>query len=167
MDSRVDDFELTADVDVAGQAHSSLMLAFSSAQVPGAAIAQLQLTGEGNAARHALALTTTTSVGTAELGLIGKVANPWTRGFAWSFELDKATHRVPGARPVGAPRTCHWPRHEDGSRARPRPAGRATRRSFASTGTRGPARTEAQFALSQLRFDYFAALLADARAARR
>ena len=95
MDSKVDSFELTADVDLGGKAHSSLMLAVSSAQMPGAAIAELQLTGEGNAARHALALSTTTSVGAAELGLSGKVADPWTRGFAWSFELDKATVAPP------------------------------------------------------------------------
>ena len=160
MDSKVDSFELTADVDLGGKAHSSLMLAVSSAQVPGAAIAQLQLTGEGNAARHALALTTTTSVGTAELGLTGTVTDPWTRGFAWSFELDKATIAYPELAPWGL---------------REPVAGRVTRTEaeldqacwqsgtaeLCAAGTSGSAGTEAQFALSQLRFDYFAALLTE------
>ena len=160
MESRVDDFELTADVDVAGKAHSSFMLAFSSAQVPGAAIAQLQLTGEGNAARHALALTTTTSVGTAELGLIGKVADPWTRGFAWSFELEKATIAYPELAPWGLrePATGRVTRTEA---ELDRACWQSDTAELCVAGTRGPARTEAQFALSQLRFDYFAALLAE------
>ena len=160
MESRVDDFELTADVDVAGKAHSSLALAVSSAQVPGAAIAQLQLTGEGNAARHALALTTTTSVGTAELRLTGNVADPWTRGFAWSFELDTATIAYPELAPWGLrePATGRVTRTEA---ELDQACWQSDTAELCIEGTRGAARTQAQFALSQLRFDYFAALLAE------
>ena len=115
---RVDDFELTADVDVAGQAHSSLALAVSSAQVPGVAIAQLQLTGEGNAARHALALHDDDE-------RRRRGARPDRHGrrsvdarFRVDLRARQGDARVPGARAVGAPRTCHRPRHEDRSRAR-------------------------------------------------
>ena len=121
--------------------------------------AQLQLTGEGNAARHALALTTTTSVGTAELGLTGKVADPWTRGFAWSFELDTATIAYPELAPWGLrePVTGRVTRTEAELDQACWQSGTAE---LCVEGTRGPASTQAQFALSQLRFDYFAALLA-------
>ena len=39
--------------------------------------------------------------------------------FRVELRARQGNDRVPGARPVGAPRTCHRPRHEDGSRARP------------------------------------------------
>ena len=58
MGSEVDAIELDADVDVAGKAHSTFALNVSAAEVEGVAIPQLRLTGEGNAARHALALST-------------------------------------------------------------------------------------------------------------
>ncbi|HVJ30581.1 MAG TPA: hypothetical protein VNA66_09765, partial [Gammaproteobacteria bacterium] len=93
--SAVDDIELDADVDVSGKAHSTVTLKVSAAEVEGVAISQLELTGEGNAARHALALSATTSVGDAKLGLTGTVADPWTRGFAWTFALDEATLAYP------------------------------------------------------------------------
>ncbi len=159
MDFGVDDVELTTDVDIAGKAHSSLALAVSSAQMPGAAIRQLQLTGEGNAARHALALTTTTSVGTAELALTGKVADPWTRGFAWSFELDTATVAYPKLAPwsLREPVTGQVTNTEAELHQACWQSGSAE---LCVEGTRGATSTQAQFALSQLRFDYVAALLA-------
>jgi translocation and assembly module TamB len=158
--SDVDDFELAADVDVAGKGQSSLALAVTSARVQGIEIQQLRLTGDGDAARHGVALTATTSVGNAELALTGNVADPWTRRFAWSFALDTATLAYPELAP--------W-------RLREPAAGRITQaeaeiaQACWQSGTadlcigasRGRDRTEARLALSNLRFDYFAALLAE------
>ena len=159
MGSGVDGLELSADVDVAGKAQSSLALAASSARVPGTEIQHLQLTAAGNAARHELALSTTTDVGNAELELTGNITNPWTREFVWSFEVGTAT--------LAYAKLAPW-------RLRERAAGRVTRTDaelaracwqsgmaeLCVEGKRERDRTAAQFALSQLPFDYFAPLLA-------
>jgi translocation and assembly module TamB len=159
MDSKIDDVELDADVDVAGKASSSLTLNVSAAEVQGVAIPQLQLTGNGSAERHALALSTTTSAGSAELALTGAVAKPWTRGFAWSFALDEATLAYPGLAPW-ALREPATGRVTSTSAELARSCWQSSTAELCVEGTRGPKSTQAQFALSALRFDYFAALLA-------
>jgi translocation and assembly module TamB len=159
MGSEVDDVELTADVDMAGKARSSLALDVSAAELQGVEIPQLQLTGEGNAAEHALTLSTTTSVGNARLGLTGRVGAPWTPRFEWSFALDEATLAYPELAP--------WMLREPATGRVTRTEAELARSCWQSgtaelcvDGTRGPKSTQAQFALSQLGFDYFAALLA-------
>lgn len=158
MGSEIDAIELDADVDVSGKARSTLALTVTAAEVEGVAIPQLRLTGEGNAARHALALSTTTSVGDAKLGLTGAVADPWTRGFAWTFALDEATLAYPKLAPwtLREPATGRIARLEA---ALARSCWQSGAAELCIEGTRGPKGTQAQLVLSQLAFDYFAALL--------
>jgi translocation and assembly module TamB len=158
MGSEVDDLELSADVDVSGKAHSTFALNVSAAEVERIAIPQLHLTGEGNAARHALALSATTSAGDASLSLTGTVADPWTRGVAWTFALDEATLGYPELAPwtLGEPATGRVARTEAELARSCWQSGTAE---LCVEGTRGPQSTHARLVLSQLAFDYFAALL--------
>jgi translocation and assembly module TamB len=159
MGSEVDDVELDADVDVAGKATSSLTLNVSAAQVQGVAIPRLQLTGNGNAEHHALALSATTGAGSAELALTGAVATPWTPGFAWTFALDEATL----AHPELAPWALREPaigRVTSTDVELARSCWQSGTAELCVAGTRDPKSTQARFELSALRFDYFAALLA-------
>ena len=152
------DLELDADVDVSGKAHSTLSLNVSAAEVEGVAIPRLRLSGEGNAAHHALALSTTTSVGDASLSLTGRVADAWTRGFAWTFAFDEATL----AYPTLAPWTLREPatgRVASTGAGLARSCWESGRAELCVEGARGPKSTQAQLVLSQLAFDYFAALL--------
>jgi translocation and assembly module TamB len=159
MGSAAEDLELAADVDVAGEAPSSLALNVSDASVADVAIAELRFTGEGNAARHALAVSATTSAGDARFELSGAVDAPWQPKFAWTFALDEATL----AHPVLAPWALRAPAlgsltRTDASLARS--CWQSGTAELCLEGTRGAAGTRAAFALSPLPFDYFAALLA-------
>ena len=159
MGNAAEELELTADVDVSGQAHSSLALNVRDARVADVAIAELRLTGEGNAARHALELTTTTSAGDASVQLGGAVDAAWTPKFAWTFALDEATLAYPKLAPwaLRAPATGRLTR-TDASLARS--CWQSGTAELCVEGTRGAAGMRAAFALSPLPFDYFAALLA-------
>ncbi len=158
MRFEVGDLELDADVDVSGQSHSTFALDVSAAEVAGVAISQLQLTGDGNAAHHALALSTTTSVGDGKFELSGAVAEPWTRSFAWTFALDEATLAYRDLEP--------WTLREPANGRVARTESELARSCWQSgaaelcvEGTRGPESEQAQFVLSRLALDYFAALL--------
>lgn len=157
--SAVKDFDLAADVDVAGKAPSSLALAVAGARLPGVAAERLRLDGKGNAAHHELSLSAATSAGDAELALTGSLADPWTRAFAWTFDVGTAT--------FGYAQLAPWTLREPASGRLTRTEAELERSCWQSSGaelcvegTRVPGRLESRFALSQLPFDYFAALLA-------
>ena len=160
LDSEVGELELTGDVDLAGQAPSQLRLSLHGAEVQGNHIEQLELTAEGNAAHHSLALTATSDLGAAQIELVGQLANPWQKKFAWTFELDTATYahddfatwrlREPASGRVSAAeaelaQTC-WQ------------SGTAD---LCVAGAQRKDRTEAAFSLSELPFGYFTAAFAD------
>lgn len=159
MGNEAEELELMADVDVAGQARSSLALNVRDARAADVAIAELRLAGEGNAARHALELTATTSAGDASVQLDGAVDAPWHRKFAWTFALDEATLSIPQLAPwaLRAPASGSVTRTEASLARSCWQSGTAE---LCIEGTRGAAGTRAAFALSPLPFDYFAALLA-------
>lgn len=157
--SAVKDFDLAADVDVAGKAPSSLALAVSGAQLPGVAAERLRLDGKGNAAHHEVSLSAATSAGDAELALTGSLADPWTRAFAWTFDIGTAT--------FGYPKLAPWRLREPAEGRVTKTEAALARSCWQSSGAelcvdgkRAPGRLESHFALSQLPFDYFAALLA-------
>jgi translocation and assembly module TamB len=160
MGSAIDVLELSADVDIAGNSQSSLTLAASSARMQGTEVEHLQLMAAGNAARHELVLSTTTGASSAELELTGSVADPWKRGFVWSFEVGTAT--------LAYTKLAPWQLREPASGRVTRTDAELARACWQSgmadlcvEGKRGRDRTTAQFALSQLPFAYFAALLAE------
>ncbi len=159
MGSAVEELELMADIDVAGTAESSLALRMTDARVEGVDVPQLRLTGDGNAASHTLTLSTATSTGNASVRLTGTVDAPWTPEAAWRFSLDEATLAYPDLAPwaLRAPATGHVMSTEA---ALARSCWRSGTAELCVEGTRNADGAHAQFALSPLPFDYFAALLA-------
>jgi translocation and assembly module TamB len=160
LDSEIGELELTGDVDLAGQAQSQMRLSVQAARVQGSHIEDVELTAEGNAARHSVALAATSDLGATQIALVGQLANPWQKKFAWTFELDTATYahddfaawqlREPARGRVSAAQaelaqTC-WQ------------SGTAD---LCIAGARHEDRTEAAFSLSELPFAYFTAAFAN------
>jgi translocation and assembly module TamB len=155
----VESLELTADVDIAGEAHSSLTLSVEEGRVDTLAVPQLRVMAEGNAASHTLALSATTSTGDASARLSGSGEAPWTNDFAWRFELEEATLAYPELAPwtLRAPATGRVTRADA---VLERSCWQSGAAELCAEGARDTGGARAQFALSSLPFDYFAPLLA-------
>ncbi|MGC9519636.1 MAG: translocation/assembly module TamB domain-containing protein [Desulfuromonadaceae bacterium] len=93
---RLNTLNLDADVDVAGNTQSRVLLHADNAYVAGVELQKLVFNASGTPEAHTLALEADTSKGAADIALQGALNNPWQQDMLWNFSLNRAQLSYPG-----------------------------------------------------------------------
>jgi translocation and assembly module TamB len=93
---RLNSLSLDANVDVAGNTQSSLLLHADNGYAAGVELRNLVFSASGTPEAHTLALEADTSKGAADIALQGALNNPWQQDMLWNFSLNRAQLSYPG-----------------------------------------------------------------------
>lgn len=92
---RVKSLNLDANVDVAGDAQSNVLLNVDNAYMPGVELRSLAFNARGTPQTHTLTLKADTSRGEADIALQGDLKNAWQDNMIWEFSLNRAELKYP------------------------------------------------------------------------
>ena len=93
---RLNSLSLDADVDVAGNTQSRVLLHADNGYAADIELRNLVFSASGTPEAHTLALEADTSKGKADIALQGALINPWQQEMLWNFSLNRAQLSYPG-----------------------------------------------------------------------
>lgn len=160
-DVQIDTLSADADVDLAGEASSTVSLELGPGVVMGTDLESVRLSGQGNASSHTLMLEAAAEPARADVALAGRIERPWEPGMRWQFELQRAT-LDPSAAAAWQLVSAAQGRVSGDSIALDRACWRgATEGELCIDAARDAGRTTANLSLTALPFDALTALATD------
>jgi translocation and assembly module TamB len=149
---------LDADIDVAGNAQSRVLLTIDDANAAGVELRKIAFGAHGTPDAHTLTLEADTSRGEADIALLGELENAAQPERVWNFRLDEAELRYPGldAWDLQKPSSGHISAHEALLSENCLESGDAQ---LCLNGWRTADKLEAEFTLSNLAFSYLSPYL--------